>query len=262
MIFLLKGGLGNLLYQYFTVIERYPYENIKFLNCTKAFKNSHDFHFSKIINTRICQNRCCIFLLYFAVLIKKLGLMRFFRIYTDQLPKSKPLLAHGYFQDTQHLLGKCINFEEHFTVEFKTARERVVGYRDFIAVHVRRGDYVGSIHDTCDERWFEKAIKLARKNSLGSKVVCFTDDKSYCVSSKFDKLIDVYYADMCPAESNFIDEFAAFSSCGQFVISNSTFSVWAAIFARSKIIYAPEFWLNGVRTKDLPVFDEKWILVK
>lgn len=262
MIFLLKGGLGNLLYQYFMATDCYPNKNIKFLNCTKAFKNSHDFHLTEIINTRVYEIRYCGFLLYVAVFIKKIGLMYLFRIYTDELPKSKPLIAHGYFQDTQQLLGKCIDFENHFTVEFKTARERFAGHREFIAVHVRRGDYVGSIHDICDEHWYEKAIKLARKNSPGSKVVCFTDDRGYCLSSNFDKLIDMYHADTCPTENNFIDEFAAFSSCGQFVIPNSTFSVWATIFAKSQTIYAPEFWLKGIKTKDCPVYDEKWILVK
>lgn len=103
-------------------------------------------------------------------------------------------------------------------------------------VHVRRGDYLlnPTYHWVQTAEYYERGMKLLNLQ----KWIIFSDDIDWCSQQAcFQGCI---LADE-PDELKALD--VMISCCGGAVISNSTFSWWAAIFSANegRVVY-PEFW--------------------
>lgn len=115
------------------------------------------------------------------------------------------------------------------------------------AVHIRRGDYLkfGQHFPTCPIHYFEFCMDEVRQQFPGSQFLIFTDDPEWC-HGYFDKRDDIYIVSE-KAENTLQREMAEFvlmTSCDSFIISNSTFSWWAAFLSQSKNVYVPNKWYN------------------
>lgn len=263
MFIILKGGLGNLLYQYFYVRSNYKDRDLTFIDCTRGFRSFHEFDLSKIIKISVLRPKCPGLFVKVISVLTSTTLFQYFGIIKEGVSHKHPLILTGYFQNTKKIVEQKLSFEDFYTDEFLRARERHKCLKNRIAVHVRRGDYIGSQHEVCDDEWYVRALEKARDSFPDKKVICFSDDVEYCKKSKFNHLIDNYFIDLSldkPIEMT--DEFGAFSSCGYFVISNSTFAVWASLFAHSKNVYAPYYWFKGVKTQTLEIALKSWTIVR
>jgi len=114
------------------------------------------------------------------------------------------------------------------------------------AVHVRRGDYQkvwGGINLLSKEYYLDAWPKKGR-------VVIFSDDPKWCKDNLPRVNSEVIH------ESEFLD-FHLMASCENHVISNSTFSWWAA-FNSSNVTY-PLPWIKGA---NLDIFKNSWTPVQ
>ena len=107
-------------------------------------------------------------------------------------------------------------------------------------VNVRRGDYLAlpNYHPTVSEDYIYSALKLIPDTD---HILVASDDLEWCKEKlKFDKPV-TYLQGWKPYEQLWI-----MAMCLHFVISNSSFSWWAAYLSKhpKKIVIAPETWFG------------------
>ena len=133
--------------------------------------------------------------------------------------------------------------------------------RNAVCVHIRRGDYLNEkwkALQVCDFKYYNEAINQAKKE--------LTDPVFYVFSTSHDDIewikanyhfdADIHYVDLNNPD---YEEFRLMKNCKHFIISNSTFSWWAAFLSnnQSKVVWTPSIW-----RKDQPesndIIPEKW----
>lgn len=130
----------------------------------------------------------------------------------------------------------------------------------YAALHIRRGDYVSNpkyarIFGACSPSYYDGALELI---DTSLPVVVCTDDADWARnyiggrpdSSRF-RLSDA---------SDHFEDFAVLRGAEALVLSNSTFSWWAAFLGRSRQIVYPQPWFEDPeRDRELPL--ETWIAI-
>lgn len=176
------------------------------------------------------------------------------------LSERKAFLFYGYFQTALLPPLSAIRIQEQSSYG---APELSFGNPDDIAVHIRRGDYA------IDERYGE--ISLGILLSLASKrlslrarrIILFTDSperiKSELLKISFPSgSADIVLADEL-RKMTVEQEFLVLSGFKKIVISNSTFSWWAAYLgAIDKTIHAPWPW-TAKFTTDTKLLPDSWV---
>jgi hypothetical protein len=122
-------------------------------------------------------------------------------------------------------------------------------------VHVRRGDFAawpsGSSPAILPLEWYIEQMELIRKKSVTPYFVIVSDDTHYA-EQMFGSYPDVFVSRGSEA-----DDFALMSCCdGGGVLSASTYSWWAAYFARrinkTALFIAPLYWAGHQEGKWYP----------
>jgi hypothetical protein len=141
-------------------------------------------------------------------------------------------------------------------------QEITQGRRTPVFVHVRRGDYIhwpdpqhpavlsAHYYQTCIEMIFAK---------IDQPLFIFTSDDYPYVQDIFGKLDHVYLS-----KGSSLEDFAVMVSCSHGILSASSFSWWAAYFARcnhpESMFLAPEFWIGHRLKSWYPPFIESSLL--
>lgn len=156
-----------------------------------------------------------------------------------------PINLHGYLQSEKYF-KHC---EKEIRKKF-TFKEQLQPINDFIAVHVRRGDYDPKYHTLLGIDYYRQAL-----SSLPAlPIYLFTDDPSEAIKAvpRYDQL---FY-------SNAFYDLNLMTRAKYHVIANSSFSWWGAWLSNSEKIIAPKQWfgpLQPLSTKDL--IPENWIQI-
>ena len=140
-----------------------------------------------------------------------------------------------------------------------------IGSTRSVAVHIRRGDYVSdsktnAFHGTCTIQYYQSAVReIARLTSIEPTVFLFSDDLDWATRSLDFGLLTV------PVRNNDRDtafeDLRLMSACDHQVISNSTFSWWAAWLNPSpnKIVIAPDHWWADRKAESRDIVPQDWI---
>ena len=171
------------------------------------------------------------------------------------IPLDATDFGRDYLQDTS-LFSSCVS-DVHIYFRFSdmalnNARDtfpqfsdRTEGHR--CAVHIRRGDYLkfGEHFPTCPIHYFEFSMDEIRQKFSNVEFLVFTDDPDWC-HGYFDgrEDIDIVSEKVENTIQREMAEFALMTSCDSLIISNSTFSWWAAFLSQSKHVYVPNKWYN------------------
>ena len=162
----------------------------------------------------------------------------------------KHTLYVGYYQSEKYfekysdvikdLFGPPSEFVERIKNELPFIFDKIV-----TVINVRRGDYLHSpnFHPTVTPEYINKAISLIPNTE---QYLIASDDLDWC---KENISVDAIYLEgWQPHEQLWI-----LSMCHNFVISNSSFSWWAAYLSKAvnKIVIAPETWFG-------PEYRDSW----
>ncbi|WP_332445864.1 alpha-1,2-fucosyltransferase [Sphaerochaeta sp.] len=130
-----------------------------------------------------------------------------------------------------------------------------------IALHVRRGDYLKftkspSENDSLyllDASYFHDAITQMLLLIPNGIIYCFSDDIPWC-KQEF-KMYPIIYMDPDP-QRNDVEEWFLMSQCQHHIVSNSSFSWWAAYVNNNpqKIILRPSRWFGNH-----DIYPSEWI---
>ncbi len=260
---ILKGGMGNQLFQYsyaFFLKKNYNY-NVFLIDITKFFPIKRILGIN-FLNFKIIKGNILFFYLYFIAkfisryyLINKLlyfiGIK--FESEFNQLPSRGNSLFDGYWQDYRYLsdeLKSTINAGLHQSfqdIKFNSNYD--------LCVHIRCGDYLNNdSYYICTPDWYIKSILVcAEKLKYFPKVIIFTDDIDWVKNNVFFPFeVSYYYS----PNNNDIEDFYIMTKYKNFIISNSTFSWWASYLGSDldSLIIVPKFWMKDKEFKNTNLF--------
>ena len=140
-----------------------------------------------------------------------------------------------------------LDFHYKYYIKLSDAFKFDSKFKNFLAVHIRRGDYRAakhSIHGLVDINSIISEIQYAcNLNKLFSNIIIFTDSieeiRQYKIESHFGKLMIQYDN----SKTN-LEAFERMASCGGLIAGNSSYSVLAGIMnLKEKIFFSiPMLW--------------------
>ena len=196
---------------------------------------------------------------------------RFFCVPPDffgGIPVDATDLGRNYLQDVALFAGFETTVHEYLIFSdhaHKIAKETFPQFAESggvhrTAVHIRRGDYLqlGEHVPTCPIHYFEMCMNEVRQQFPDAQFLVFTDDPQWS-HGHFDGIDDVQIvSEQVPNTiEREMSEFVLMASCDSFIISNSTFSWWAAFLSQSEHVFVPNKWYN----KELPELDASKFLL-
>jgi hypothetical protein len=115
-----------------------------------------------------------------------------------------------------------------------------------IACHIRRGDYVNLSSDVgmLDYQFYQNAVQVLRNLGASGPVWIFSDSPDQIDDSFVREVSGIIIRE--PRNSKSTDVFHVLQSCYSFIISNSTFSWWAAFVSKSIRVIAPNPWFRSL----------------
>ena len=174
------------------------------------------------------------------------------------IPYYPNMMISGYFQSEKYfahhkreiidLFAPSDSIIEHIKKHYA----HILDHPNTVSVHLRsyyREDPAGHIHITYGSQYIFNAIKLFPRDAL---FVVFTNDMPWCKRELTGIDRNTIFIE---GEPHYHD-FYLMSMCKHNIISNSSFSWWAAYLNTNpnKIIVAPRIWFNPkaiASTKDL-----------
>jgi hypothetical protein len=173
--------------------------------------------------------------------------------------------SYKYFEEISSYLYKEITLNKPLSDEASLFYNQMLG-RENVAVHFRRGDYftdstTNTIHGVCADEYYFAALNYLKNYNDNLQVFIFSDDIEFLKN----KLIDYKEYIFVDKLTNHIEEFELMKRCNHFVISNSTFSWWAAWLSRSsnKKVIAPKLWFKDetLQNKSNDLIPVDWIRI-
>ena len=154
-----------------------------------------------------------------------------------------------YFADAQKELSELFRFGESMTENEQTLL-REINECTSCALHIRRGDYCGTIHDVCTENYYKRAIASMQERHPDVVFYVFTNDEEWTENFLKQSCAGVRYIMLRNRnEATPISDMHLMAACKHAVISNSGFSFVPAFLTYSKVkdVMMPEIWFNGER---------------
>lgn len=265
-----KGGLGNQLFQYhfyLAIQKKYPKEEVK-ADLSFYLKNdpSRPFMLQPLLGDKqldiatrkdveaLADERKA----PFAILRRKLwgGKKSHYiekGIFFDKTVFAirQSVLYDGYWQSYKYFENEIETISTKPLYDLLSPNAKAIAEQikqnNSVGIHVRRGDYYSNkgakklLGDICTLKYFKKAAHICQQRLGDCIFYVFSDDPQW-VSNNFN--INYPYI-ILPLQSAY-DDFFLLSSCTHTIISNSTFSWWAAYLNSNKnsITISPSKWFN------------------
>jgi hypothetical protein len=154
----------------------------------------------------------------------------------------------NYFNEYKKELNKIFIFNTKVKDNYKCWAKSIL-QSNSVCIHLRRGDYFNnkknkSIFHELKLNYFSEAINLIKKDNNNLKYFIFSDDINYA-KKMFEGEGNFFYIDSNEGSESFRD-MQLMSLSKHIVISNSTFSWWAAWLGHEKKIniIAPKLWFR------------------
>lgn len=181
---------------------------------------------------------------------------------------SKPKRIAGYFQTYRYYfqLKEIMGLDLAIKRPSKWYLSQLSKIRNdrYVAVHIRRGDYIkhSSEFGLLSKEYYAQALRRISLQSDYAAILVFTDDEesTFPIIEQFPSKFRVQLVNH-PQESSPIESLFLMSSCSSIVIANSTFSYWAAAMSNSdSVVYAPSKWFRS-REDPESLIPEHWIRI-
>lgn len=158
-------------------------------------------------------------------------------------------MIHGYFQSYKYLDPDVIRTVFRIDTALEDAARDYLsslvsgGARDVVALHVRRGDYLGlqEYHPLVPLSFYEEALDRLSQRQRGRCVV-ITDDPEWC---------RCHFSGIPVTKSYYHLDFIAMTLVGGNIIANSSFSWWGAYLGdlrySDRLVVAPGRWTGPAK---------------
>lgn len=114
------------------------------------------------------------------------------------------------------------------------------------AIHIRKGDFVGSMHDVCSDSYYLKSVMLIQEKYPECVFYVFSNDEDYA-NNLLNKANCKFKILTGRNEENPVVDLWLMMQCKHAIISNSGFSLVAALltYSEEKTVIMPRFWYTG-----------------
>jgi hypothetical protein len=290
----LVGGIGNQLFGYFAGV--YLANNLE-RDLVLDFRNSVDSH----TQLKVDINSLVLAYSHTAILGKSSPLRFFRRRVSDKIRHESAFLgriisrmSHEYLDEMTEggmnlsildnlrnrghvrIRGYFNSFEYFYklpdsyrTVSISNGSEQFHKLCDeldqcgAVAMHIRRGDYVGNseTYGLLSNDYYQEALKLMMELKPFAPVWVFSDDHEAAIEISGEITgIDFRLLTINELE-NPLEALILMSKAKGHVIANSTFSQWAAVLGNSPIVICPkEYFADGRTNQEYP--PKNWIPIK
>jgi hypothetical protein len=135
-----------------------------------------------------------------------------------------------------------------------------------IAIHIRKGDIVGTSMDICTPDYYRTGLeeiirmKSYKKNKVLLKI--FSQDIAWVQANVNLAGYNVHYV-KGSAETT-VQDFKSMIVCDDIVISNSTYSYWAALklsHSSESVVVCPKWWWVNVDTQKISLNPGTWTIL-
>lgn len=255
----IQGGIGNQFFQYaFGEYLKSIEKNIKVIYELSYFKNKNSREL-QLLKFNIGTINTTYFPSFFLKIISFLIFKERKAYDFYQINNIESCIYDGYWQNPKYLKN-LKNLKKKFTLinkpNFNQIEDKVIK----IGIHVRRGDYLASKrHNVIEENYYTESINKIDKMIYDKKIFfVFSDDIKYC-KKKFESL-DYRFKFVDNFESDLV-EFEFLKKMDHLIISNSSFSWWAAYLSDrdDKITICPKKWILNLNQIDLML--NNWICI-
>ncbi len=153
----------------------------------------------------------------------------------------------GYWQHQAYFVGAADRLRREYTLvagpraRLRNALALIDSLGETIAVHVRRGDYLGG-HGALPASYYHEALATVRPAGSAVVPVLFSDDPQWVQEHLLPRLGGVALGDRVRLQDH--EELMLMSACSHHVIANSSYSWWAAWLGHKplqRVVY-PEPW--------------------
>ncbi|MDD2286055.1 MAG: alpha-1,2-fucosyltransferase [Paludibacter sp.] len=159
-----------------------------------------------------------------------------------------------YFQHNENIIKRELTLTKEVMHEYAVVNDNIekqIKDTNSVCIHIRRGDYVENTYvnqqiGACSQEYYYNAITQISKMIDNPSYYVFSDDISW-VQNNLHFPSKTYYI---TPNTRCIVDFQLMRECKHFIISNSTFSWWAAYLSeatKDKIVICPEPWFNDTK---------------
>ena len=173
----------------------------------------------------------------------------------------------AYAQTPDVISGIEDELKEVFTVKTEASPENAallseISSCNAVCLHIRRGDYgLYPAYQVCGEAYYAEAVRQAKEALSNPVFYVFsnTQEDIQWIKEHYHFDANVRYVEL---ENPDYEELRLMMNCRHFIISNSTFSWWAAVLSAEsderKRVWAPSRWFNG---EDVRMVLNEWTLI-
>ena len=175
----------------------------------------------------------------------------------DTIPKLN-IKNNYYFEGYWPLnipFEQTFNFEDVFDInnlssKNKQIEQEIISHNNnSVAVHIRCGDYnnLFNLGNIATKAYYNNAINYLSKELPNSYFFIFSNDIDWA-KNNIEKKNNISYVESNNEKDEAIWDIYLMSKCSNFIISNSSFSLWSQFFClnKDKIVLTPEYWTNVV----------------
>lgn len=265
----LKGGLGNQQFQY-AIARAYSLEHSKNAVINTSLYNSEVDRTLEIlrykINSKVNFNSSKIAFKVTSFLSRNLNLRynKYLKSYNEiesyydeKIFKLDINLLDGYFQSFKYFdkfnetIKEDLSLNKNQTTSgynlISSLTNINIDKKKLIAVHIRRGDYLTSInskiYNQISLNYYISSIKYISSILNNAYFLIFSDDINWCKQNL--KLNHQHtFIDLEKNNQNQLIDQDVMRLCDHFIISNSTYSWWAAYLSAGSesIVISPSKW--------------------
>ena len=170
----------------------------------------------------------------------------------------------GFYANARYMALLPRDFWDQFEFKLELGHESKITMErirapNSVAVHVRRGDFAGSIHDVVTTRYYRQAVDFLHKTSVTKPIFFVFSDNINWTEGIFEGIHGNFV--YVNPKSDFPDafDFYLMSQCKHFITANSTFSWMAAWLGKKEksIVTMPDRWFNKKAPRHIFYGNEK-----
>lgn len=160
---------------------------------------------------------------------------------------------HDFYKDISQSIHEEFSFRNEDMSELSEFIDEINNVES-VAVHVRRGDYVGSSFDILPRNYYERAFESIESKITNPVYYFFSEDEEY-IREHFKK--SNMRVVTCNRGVQSYRDMLLMSCCKHNIIANSSFSYWGAELNENpqKVVVAPD-----VSTPPI-VYNRRWIKI-
>jgi hypothetical protein len=172
--------------------------------------------------------------------------------------------SHRYFDRCEPEIRRVFSFPAVVSAHGRELEREIEDCTQPVAVHVRRGDYVGNpkVAATMADLtsgYYAKAAALLRERLERPRFFVFSDDVAWC-RDHIELGAEATFAGGRPGTGDY-EDMALMARCAGHVIANSSFSWWSAWLSEApgKTVVAPARWFAEPRPDPVDLIPDSWI---